>query len=89
MPTKASPILYTKAIPVCRLRCVYAYDSNFMIRVLIVDDQQFVRDALRSFLSVQEPDWQLSEAANGNARRLSCSATPRPTWSCSTLSWKG
>jgi len=34
-------------------------------RVLIVDDQKFVRDTLLSFLSAQEPDWELSEAVNG------------------------
>jgi two-component system chemotaxis response regulator CheY len=71
------PILYTKAILVCRLRRIYAYDSNFMPLVLIVDDQQFVRDALRSLLSAQEPGWQLSEAANGNeALELLRSTTP-------------
>jgi NarL family two-component system response regulator LiaR len=48
-----------------------------MLSVLIVDDQQFVRDSLRSFLSTQEPGWQLSEAANGNeALELFRSTTP-------------
>ena len=36
-----------------------------MPRVLIVDDQKFVRDALRDLLAAKEPYWELSEAANG------------------------
>ena len=37
-----------------------------MPRVLIVDDQKFVRDALRDLLAAKEPYWELSEAANGH-----------------------
>jgi len=37
-----------------------------MLRVLIVDDQKFVRDALRDLLAAQEPGWELSEAADGH-----------------------
>lgn len=37
-----------------------------MLRVLIVDDQKFVRDMLRSLLTEQQPYWELSEAADGN-----------------------
>jgi hypothetical protein len=35
------------------------------MRVLIVDDQQFVRDTLRSLFTEQQPHWDLSEASNG------------------------
>ena len=37
-----------------------------MPRVLIVDNQKFVRDALFSLLAAKEPYWELSEAANGH-----------------------
>ena len=37
-----------------------------MVRVLIVDDQKFVRDALLSLLAAREPYWELLEAANGH-----------------------
>jgi len=37
-----------------------------MLRVLIVDDQKVVRDALRDLLAAKEPYWELSEAANGH-----------------------
>ena len=37
-----------------------------MPRVLIVDNQKFVRDALISLLAAKEPYWELSEAANGH-----------------------
>ena len=36
-----------------------------MVHVLIVDDQKFVRDNLRSLLEDQQPFWELSEASNG------------------------
>src|SRR5207302_9192217 len=37
-----------------------------MPRVIIVDNQKFVRDALFSLLAAKEPYWELSEAANGH-----------------------
>jgi len=36
-----------------------------MIRVLIVDDQGFVRQTSKSLLTQHEPDWKLFEAAYG------------------------
>jgi DNA-binding NarL/FixJ family response regulator len=48
-----------------------------MPRVLIVDDQKFVRDTLLSFLSANEPDWELSGAVNGEqALEISRNAAP-------------
>ena len=37
-----------------------------MPHILIVDDQEFVREALRNLIEIGEPSWELSEAANGN-----------------------
>lgn len=36
-----------------------------MVHVLIADDHKVVRDNIRSFLAEQQPDWQVSEASNG------------------------
>ena len=36
-----------------------------MPHILIVDDQEFVREALHNLIEVREPAWELSEAANG------------------------
>jgi DNA-binding NarL/FixJ family response regulator len=36
-----------------------------MPHVLIVDDQKFVRDTLRTLFKTEEPHWELSEAADG------------------------
>jgi YesN/AraC family two-component response regulator len=36
-----------------------------MPHILIVDDQEFVREALRNLIEIREPAWELSEAANG------------------------
>jgi DNA-binding NarL/FixJ family response regulator len=36
-----------------------------MPHILIVDDQEFVREALRNLIEIREPTWELSEAANG------------------------
>jgi DNA-binding NarL/FixJ family response regulator len=36
-----------------------------MPHILIVDDHEFVREALRNLIEIDEPDWQLSEASNG------------------------
>jgi DNA-binding NarL/FixJ family response regulator len=48
-----------------------------MPRVLIVDDQKFVRDTLLSFLSQHEPAWELSAAVNGEqALEISRNAAP-------------
>jgi DNA-binding NarL/FixJ family response regulator len=48
-----------------------------MPRVLIVDDQKLVRDTLLSFLSEQEPGWELSEAVDGEqALEISRNAAP-------------
>jgi YesN/AraC family two-component response regulator len=38
-----------------------------MPHILIVDDQEFVREALRNLIEIGEPSWELSEAANGKA----------------------
>jgi two-component system, NarL family, invasion response regulator UvrY len=36
-----------------------------MVRVLIADDHKSVRDNLRSVLNQQQPQWEISEACNG------------------------
>ena len=36
-----------------------------MVRVLIADDHKAVRDSLRSVLNAQQPQWEISEASNG------------------------
>lgn len=36
-----------------------------MVRILIADDHQFVRANLRELLARQQPQWAVSEAANG------------------------
>jgi DNA-binding NarL/FixJ family response regulator len=47
------------------------------MHVLIVDDQQFVRDTLRSLFREQQPRWELFEASNGHqAVELVRKATP-------------
>lgn len=36
-----------------------------MVRVLIADDHKAVRDNLRSLLKQHQPQWEISEASNG------------------------
>ena len=36
-----------------------------MVHILIADDHKAVRDNLRSLVNKQQPNWKLSEAANG------------------------
>jgi DNA-binding NarL/FixJ family response regulator len=36
-----------------------------MPHILIVDDHEFVREALRNLIKIDEPAWQLSEATDG------------------------
>lgn len=48
-----------------------------MPHILIVDDQEFVREALRNLIEISEPAWELSEAANGNeALEVFCETAP-------------
>jgi DNA-binding NarL/FixJ family response regulator len=35
------------------------------LHILIADDHKIVRDTLRSLLKTQQPDWKVSEAADG------------------------
>ena len=47
------------------------------MRILISDDQQFVRTTLHSLLKHQHPHWEVSEASNGQeALELYRKATP-------------
>lgn len=36
-----------------------------MVRILIADNHKTVRDNLRSVLNAQQPQWEISEASNG------------------------
>lgn len=47
------------------LPCGDSTGSSKMVHVLIADDHEAVRNNLRSVLSEQQPEWQVSEASNG------------------------
>jgi len=48
-----------------------------MPHILIVDDQEYVRESIRNLIESNEPAWELSEAANGNeALEVFCETAP-------------